>query len=186
MPDELTLKQDAFAMAYMETGNASEAYRRAYNAENMKQATVERSACEVFQNPKVSARVTELRAAMAKRNEITVDWVLQGLKENYQRAMHAIAVLDSNGQATGEYTYQGSVANRALELIGKHLGMFGDRDTRADQPVQITRVTIVLPTETVDGGVQVVEGQGHVVEGQGHAIVSDDHAREDESYANAS
>jgi len=28
---------------------------------------------------------------------------------------------------TGEYTYQGHVANKALELIGKHRGMFVDR-----------------------------------------------------------
>lgn len=30
-----TIKQDAFAMAYIETGNASEAYRRTYDAGNM-------------------------------------------------------------------------------------------------------------------------------------------------------
>ena len=31
----LTIKQNAFAMAYIETGNASEAYRRSYDAGNM-------------------------------------------------------------------------------------------------------------------------------------------------------
>ena len=36
---KLTIKQEAFARAYVETGNASEAYRRAYNAENMQQIT---------------------------------------------------------------------------------------------------------------------------------------------------
>ena len=35
MADKLTPKQEAFVLAYIETGNASEAYRRAYNAENM-------------------------------------------------------------------------------------------------------------------------------------------------------
>ena len=35
----LTPKQEAFCLAYMETGNASEAYRRAYDADNMKPAT---------------------------------------------------------------------------------------------------------------------------------------------------
>ena len=37
---KLTAKQEAFARAYVETGNASEAYRRAYNAENMKQESI--------------------------------------------------------------------------------------------------------------------------------------------------
>ena len=45
---KLTIKQEAFARAYVETGNASEAYRRAYNAENMKQESIAVRACELL------------------------------------------------------------------------------------------------------------------------------------------
>ena len=38
-----TFKQTAFIDAYIETGNVSEAYRRAYNTEHMKPATVNRT-----------------------------------------------------------------------------------------------------------------------------------------------
>ena len=31
------------------------------------------------------------------------------------------------GKATGEYRYDGAVANRALELLGKELGLFTER-----------------------------------------------------------
>jgi hypothetical protein len=31
---------------------------------------------------------------------------------------------DREGNPTGEYTYQGGVANKALELLGKVLGIF--------------------------------------------------------------
>ena len=149
-------------MAYMETGNACEAYRRVYNTERMKQKTIERTAFELFQNPKVTARLSELREEAAKRNELSVDWILQHLKEIVFRAMQAVPALDRNGKPTGEYTYQGAVANRALELIGKHLGMFADRVAGGEQPVQITRVTVVLPAghdppETVEGEVTRVE-----------------------------
>ena len=41
--------------------------------------------------------------------------------------MQAVPVTDREGNETGEYTYQGSVANRALELVGKELGMFHER-----------------------------------------------------------
>ena len=34
---------------------------------------------------------------------------------------------DRDGKPTGEYQYQGNVANKALELLGRHLGMFVDR-----------------------------------------------------------
>jgi hypothetical protein len=36
-------------------------------------------------------------------------------------------VLDSKGRPTGEYTFQASGANRALELLGKEYGMLVDR-----------------------------------------------------------
>ena len=164
---KLTLKQDAFAMAYMEIGNACEAYRRVYNTERMKQKTIERTAFELFQNPKVTARLSELREEAASRNAITVDWVLSRLKEIVFRAMQVVPVLDRQGEPTGEYTYQGAVANRALELIGRHLGMFADKDIQVAPPLP-TSVTIVLP----GGKSPVIEWEGHVVgEGRTPAVL---------------
>lgn len=34
---------------------------------------------------------------------------------------------DREGNELGEYQYQGNVANRSLELLGKHLGLFIDK-----------------------------------------------------------
>jgi len=56
-------------------------------------------------------------------------YVLAGLKENFERAMQHRPVLDAKGNETGIYAYNGQVANRALELIGKELGMFVERNT---------------------------------------------------------
>jgi hypothetical protein len=36
-------------------------------------------------------------------------------------------VTDREGNELGEYQYQGNVANRSLELLGKHLGLFIDK-----------------------------------------------------------
>jgi phage terminase small subunit len=77
-------------------------------------------------NARIAAAVQEARAALSERTQITQDWVLTTLVENVERAMQAEPVRDREGEPTGEYTYQGSVANKALELIGKHLGMFKD------------------------------------------------------------
>jgi hypothetical protein len=41
--------------------------------------------------------------------------------------MTAEPVLDRDGRPTGEYIYAGAIANRALELLGKEIGMFIDR-----------------------------------------------------------
>ena len=83
----LTAKQETFCLAYLETGNASEAYRMAYNAKKMKPESVNRKAKELMDNVKIAARLAELKAAAAKRNEITVDSLLDELEEARQIAM---------------------------------------------------------------------------------------------------
>lgn len=63
---KLTPKQEAFCQAFIETGNASEAYRRAYNAEKMKAETINVKACELLKNGKVAVRVEQLQAKAKK------------------------------------------------------------------------------------------------------------------------
>lgn len=85
----LTQKQEAFCLAYMETGNASEAYRQAYNASKMKPETVNRKAKELLDHGKISARIGGLQSEAAKRNEVTVDSLLAELEEARQAALNA-------------------------------------------------------------------------------------------------
>ncbi len=61
--DALTDKQNAFALAYVETGNAAEAYRRAYDVDPSKQANswIYVEACQLLDNPKVALRVKEIQ-----------------------------------------------------------------------------------------------------------------------------
>lgn len=77
----LTPKQEKFCQKYIETGNASEAYRQAYNAANMKPETVNRTAKELLDNPKIAARLAELRGNIVKRHGVTVDSLIAELEE---------------------------------------------------------------------------------------------------------
>ena len=86
-PKPLTPKQEAFARAYVETSNASEAYRRSYDVgENTKPETVWRKACEVLANGKVGARVAELQLAAQERTLVTVESITKELEEARQKA----------------------------------------------------------------------------------------------------
>jgi phage terminase small subunit len=69
----LTPKQEAFCLAYIETGNASEAYRRSYNAKNMKPETINKRASELLADGEVKGRVEEHQTEHQKRHEVTVD-----------------------------------------------------------------------------------------------------------------
>lgn len=77
----LTAKQEAFCLAYLETGNASEAYRRAYSAQNMKPETVNRNAKALLDHNKIATRLAELRKPIARRHKITLDDLLRELEE---------------------------------------------------------------------------------------------------------
>jgi phage terminase small subunit len=77
----LTPKQEGFARAYVETGNASEAYRRAYNCSVMKQETIWKNANLLLKNTKVVTRIQELQSAAAARNEVTVDRIVQEFRK---------------------------------------------------------------------------------------------------------
>lgn len=75
----LTPKQTKFINVYLETGNASEAYRRTYSCERMKDATINRKAVELLRNGKITARIEELQRELRKLSDITKEEVLSEL-----------------------------------------------------------------------------------------------------------
>lgn len=79
MPAKLTPKQEAFVRAYIETGNASEAYRKAYGADNTKDSAVHVNASKLLKNTKVALRLAELQSKVAERHEITMDKIIREL-----------------------------------------------------------------------------------------------------------
>ena len=86
---KLTIKQEAFARAYVETGNASEAYRRAYNADNMQQITVTKRASELLARGDIAGMVQQLKDKATERHEITVDSLVNELEEARLAALGA-------------------------------------------------------------------------------------------------
>lgn len=85
-PVTLTPKQEAFCLAYIETGNASEAYRRSYNAGKMQPATINVKASQLLADDKIAVRVAELKAAHVERHNVTIDTIREMLVEDRKLA----------------------------------------------------------------------------------------------------
>ena len=85
----MTPKQEQFARLYVETGNASEAYRQAYNTDNMKPETVTNEAYKLLQDPDISAMVDDLKAEARQRHAVTVDDLLSELEQARAAALAA-------------------------------------------------------------------------------------------------
>lgn len=115
---DLTPKQEAFCMAYVETGNASEAYRRAYDASKTKDNVVHVKASELLSNGKVAVRVSQLQAVHQKRHEITVDDLVRELDEARRLALETEAPAAAVSAIMGKGKLLGLIVDRK-ELTGK-------------------------------------------------------------------
>lgn len=66
MAKKLTVKQETFCNKYLECGNASEAYRYAYNCAKSDNSTIWENACRLLADSNVKARLAYLKAHLAE------------------------------------------------------------------------------------------------------------------------
>lgn len=64
--NKLTIKQEKFCNKYLECGNASEAYRYAYNCLKMNDETIWKRSSELLQNGEVAGRLEYLKNHLAE------------------------------------------------------------------------------------------------------------------------
>lgn len=143
----LSDKQQRFVHEYLVDLNATQAAIRAGYSVGSAPVTASR----LLRNANVKAAIETGRTKATAKAELSVEWVLTMLKQNAERAMQIIPVLNSQGDEIGEYKYEGSVANKALELLGKHQGMFADRVKveGGDKPVEFRDMTLADRAEAL-------------------------------------
>lgn len=104
----LTPKQEAFALAFFETGNAAEAYRRAYDvSENAKDGWLYVEACQLLDNPKIALMLQELRE-QAERHSIYTR----------QKAMEELEAARAEAMKLGNPSAAVSAINGKVKLYG--------------------------------------------------------------------
>ena len=130
-------RHERFCLLVVDGERIQEAYRRAFATKNRTPVAVKRSAERLSSDPRVRARIEELkaeRAAIASRGfeeaikitGLNKAAVMLTLWENAQKAMQKQEVTDRHGNVL-YYKYEPNAVNRACELLGKEMGMFIDR-----------------------------------------------------------
>lgn len=124
----LTAKQELFIQEYLVDLNATQAAIRSGYSKN----TAKEIGHENLTKPHIRSRIDELQQLRAEKLQISADWVLQRLIAISDRCMKAEPVMkwDYEEKAmveTGEFMFDSQGANKAVELVGKHLGMFKDK-----------------------------------------------------------
>ena len=139
--DKLTPKQRFFVAEYIVDWNAT----RAAVAAGYSKKTANEQGCRLLASVNIQKAVAEQIKARESRTLVTADYVITSLKNVAERCQQAEPILDREGNETGEYKFDSSGANKALELLGKHLKLFTDKTEHAGEgggDIQI-KVTVV-------------------------------------------
>ena len=136
---ELSPKEERFCQEYVLDYNGTKAAIRT----GYKKSNAASQATRLLKKAEVSARVRELQREMAERLALSQDFVVTQLMETYSQCKEATPVMRYNYETgemeeTGMYQFDGKNALKALELLGKHLGMFDkQRKDQLPEGVQI-------------------------------------------------
>jgi len=110
--DDLSEKRRRFVQEYLIDLNGTQAAIRAGYARSGAHTEANR----LLAIPEVKAMIEEGQRKMAEKAEVTQEYVVRELKEVVARCMD-------------HDSFNPKDANKALELLGKHIGMFKDEPT---------------------------------------------------------
>lgn len=144
----LTPKQEAFAQKYIELGNASEAYRQSYDAENMKPESIWVKACELLKNGNVAVRVAELQQEHQEKHRVTVQTITEELNEIALLAKADKQFSPAVAAITNKAKLHGLMVEKK-EVTGKDGGPIETKDTNPLDTAR--RIAFLLATATEEG-----------------------------------
>ena len=140
---KLTDKQKRFIEEYLIDLNATQAAIRAGYSERTAYSIGE----ENLKKPVIKQAIEDAQLKRSSRVQITQDDVIRMLIENIEKSSGTKQVVitqtrkSEDGEFVGDdvaqFVYEPSSVNKALELLGKHLGMFKDKldVTTGDKPL---------------------------------------------------
>jgi len=110
----LTIKQEKFVRKYLECGNASEAYRCAYNCKKMSDNAVYREASLLLDNPMITQRCEYLKNHLAEASGITA---LSIIKEHQKIAFSDATKLRNGWMSLKEFESLSESERAAVKSI---------------------------------------------------------------------
>ncbi len=132
MANRLTSKQEMFCEEIASGKSQADAYRVAYNAENMKDESIWRKASELMENGKVTARIDEIRKPIVEEAQLTLKQHLKDLFDLREKAVEsgawsaAISAEMGRGKAAGLHVNKVDVNED--RIINLSIVRFGNED----------------------------------------------------------
>ena len=132
---KLNYKQEQFCFEYLKDFNGTQSAIRA----GYSKRTARNIAAENLAKPHLRAYIDQLRKERNARTLVDADFVINGLKEVASRCLQKVPVTEWDYESkcikhrrddTDNYIWEfdSAGANRALELLGRHVGLFDKKN----------------------------------------------------------
>lgn len=145
MEPKLTPKQEKFCQRYIETGNASEAYRSSYNASRMKSETVNRVAHDMLKNSKITTRVQQLQDEFKKAHDVEKERIMYELRAIMEAKITDYLELRQVPVRTGQTDDDGNeIVVMSSTLAFKDFSQLTEMQVRAIESMKDTKYGIEL------------------------------------------
>ena len=141
----LNEKQKQFCEEYIIDLNGTQAAIRAGYSEK----TANRIASELLTKLDIQEYICELKNKRSERVKYSQDELMRDILEVKNRCMQANPVLDKEGNETGIWKFDSNGANKALDMLAKHVGFYETDNKQKAFNISINREAVEVEGNSI-------------------------------------
>lgn len=141
----LNEKQKQFCEEYIIDLNGTQAAIRAGYSEK----TANRIASELLTKLDIQEYICELKNKRSERVKYSQDELMRDILEVKNRCMQANPVLDKEGNETGIWKFDSNGANKALDMLAKHVGFYETDNKQKAFNISVNREAVEVEGNSI-------------------------------------
>ena len=141
----LNEKQKQFCEEYIIDLNGTQAAIRAGYSEK----TANRIASELLSKLDIQEYICKLKNKRSERVKYSQDELMRDILEVKNRCMQANPVLDKEGNETGIWKFDSNGANKALDMLAKHVGFYETDNKQKAFNISVNREAVEVEGNSI-------------------------------------